>query len=141
MSNEPLSEDIKFARLLKIIVPYLSEYNLTSLQKWNFVYLAYQASWALFFSYSTEENAVEVKIKSDDLFAIEDTLNDVISIIFLETPDPKIVAGNWDGGKEKEIAKERKNTIISIKKMTAERYAELRLQVSSIDEMVRLQGI
>ena len=133
-----MSKNFDFERMLKHLLPYIDEDQAKIMQKWNFAYDAYNASWALMNVYSSVKNAFDAKAKSEMLLALEGELSDTISTIFLDAPDVEESSGNWDAGREAGIIVAREETIIAINQLVCERYTDIRTQMENIDEVLSL---
>lgn len=124
--------DFEYERLLKFLLPFLNEEQIRVLKQWKPKERIYSASWESFELRKDKTTTEQMKDISDDILHFEDTLIDTISLVFLETPEPSSASGLWDAGKEKSTIKERENSIIEIKKIVTERYAQIRENVPVI---------
>lgn len=126
--------DFEYERFIKYLKPFIKEEHISALQEWKSKDRAYETAWSIFECQKDKESTQEIASKSDALIAYENTATDIISVIFLETPDPTSASGLWDAGKEKATIEERERSIIEIKKIVAQRYAKAHEDLPAITQ-------
>jgi hypothetical protein len=136
MTDTTIEINFEYERLLKILVPEISESQKNTLEKWNLLDQDFKSSWLTFSYVKTRDNAIIAKEKLTLLLAFAPELNNCISNVFMALPEPRDAVGLWDEGKERKQRQQYEDAIISIKEITQQEYINANATLPALDSVI-----
>lgn len=101
----------RFEDMIKPLQTQENKERIHFLLKWHAQLSSYQSLWNRHKILNDSISASKIHRKVNELFDMEDRINETLSIMYIDTPDPSKEQNNWDGGQTKSKLTERIKTI------------------------------